>query len=225
MELISTQLSQNVIMICLIMIYAIIDILACGKDGLLNQELETLKDMHNERTFSLGEARHTWTKPFLLIQYFLFFGLCLYYAVIPDSAESLNGLFDFSAEVYGALGICIAVPLIWALLHYFFVHWTSFIFGGDSRIVILDRIYNAIHMLAGPLTGALFLVVVIAQIPAFWAVILLSSIFIITQIVFIFCGFKVFFNSFGYFCIFFVYLCALEIAPLAVIYIKLGLEK
>lgn len=225
MQLIPAQLASNIVLIILILVYAIINILAWSKNGILVQEFASLKDTHNERTFSLGEPDFNKTKPFLVIQYYLFFAFSLYVAFVSEPAESLKGLMTFSQDVYLMLGICIAFPLAWYFLQFFFFHWICFIFGGDSRIVIIDRIYRATHMLAGPVIMVLFSVVVICNLSAFWTTILLTGTFIITQIIFIFSGFKIFFSSFGSFCLIIVYLCALEIAPLAVLYVKMGLDK
>lgn len=225
MHLIPAQLASNIVLILFILAYAIINILAWSKNGILVQEFASLKDTHNERTFSLGEPDFNKIKPFLVIQYYLFFAFSLYVAVVSDPAESLKGLMSFSQDVYLMLAICIAFPLAWYFLQYFFFHWICFIFGGDSRIVILDRIYQATHMLAGPIVMVLFSLVVIGNLSAFWTTILLTGTFILTQLIFIFSGFKVFFNSFSSLCLIIVYLCALEIAPLAVLYVKLGLDK
>ena len=222
MELIPAQYSSNIILICLIFLYAIFNILAWGKNGLYTQEIESIKDTKNERTFTSAEIKFDKIKPFLSIQYYLFFGLCLFVSVIPEPAESLSGLQTLSASVYLKLAICIAAPVIWFFLQKGLFHWTCFIFGGDSRIVILERVYNAIHFLAGPLVLFLFSAIVVTELSSFWSAILLTSIFIITQLTFIFSGFKVFLNGIGSFCLIFVYLCALEITPLAIIYAKLG---
>lgn len=222
MELIPAQLAHNPAAAGLILLYAIINILAWGKNGIFIQELAALKDTRNERTFSLGEAHFNKIRPMLIIQYYIFFGLSLYTVVVPHPAETLKSIMGIPLEVYYTLAICVAIPIAWYFLQYFFFHWICFIFGGDSRIVILERIYKAIHILAGPVAMVLFSVITIADISVLWTSILLTGIFIITQIVFIYSGFKIFFSSFGSLCLFFVYLCALEIAPLAVIYIKLG---
>lgn len=222
MELIPAQLAHNAIIIILLLSYAIINILAWSANGIFRQELIYLNDTKNERTFSLGETNFVKIKPLLMIQYYLFFGLCLYTIYVPDFAQSLFGLYTLDEEVLTALAICISIPLIWFFLQYLLFHWICFIFGGDTRIVILERIYKAIHILAGPLAMLLFAVVVIAEIPAIWTAFLLTAIFIITQIIFIFSGIKIFSTGIGSFCLVFVYLCTLEIAPLIVIYLKLA---
>lgn len=222
MELIPVQLAHNVIIITIVLAYAILNILAWSVNGVFRQEYIYLKDTKNERTFSLGETRFSKIKPLLIIQYYLFFGLCLYTVYVPDCAHSLIGLYSLDKEVLTTLAICIAIPYLWYALQYFLFHWVCFIFGGDSRIVILERIYRSIHILAGPLVMLLFGVVVVAEILPIWTAILLTAIFIITQIIFIISGIKIFSTGISSFCLVFVYLCTLEIAPLVVIYHKLA---
>lgn len=223
--MIPAQLANNILLIGLILFYAFIDILAWSKNGILLQELRALKDTHNERTFNIGELRFIHIKPLLFLQYPLFFGLCLFTIVFPEPGEILKRLLRPSSDVYLPLAACIAVPLLWYLLQRFFHVWICYIFGGDTRIIILERVYKASHLLAGPIVLLIFTSIVTWQISTFISAILLIGTFIITQVIFIFCGIKIFFNGFGSLCLIFVYLCTLEIAPLVVIFTKLGLGK
>lgn len=225
MQLIPALLTNNVLLNGLILLYTILNILACCKNGIFRLALADLGDTHNERLFSPEETRLIKIRPFLLIQYYLFFGLSLFTIVIPEPAETLKGLLTPSKDVYILLGLCIAVPLAWFLFQRFFRLWLCFIFGSSSRMVIFERIYNAGHLLAGPLVMTIFTAIVIGDLSQIVSAILLTSTFIITQLVFVLYGFKIFFKNFSSFCLIFVYLCALEIAPLAVIYVKLWLEK
>lgn len=222
METFPLELSQNIVLISLVLFYVFVNILAWSKGGVMFRELDALLDMRNERTFNFGEIDFGWTSPFLRIQYYLFFGLCLFLAAIPNAVELLEGLLTLSADLYIRLGICIVLPFVWSVLHFILYHWICFMFGGDSRIVILDRFYLAVHTFAGPLVMVLFLASIVTEISPILIAVLLSLIFIIVQIAFIFSGFKIFFNSFSSICLFFVYLCALEISPLALLYVKLG---
>lgn len=222
MELIQAQYANNILLIIIVLLFAVINILAWSRNGIFIQEWALLKDTHNERTFSLGEPLFKQIKPLVIGQYYLFFGLCLFTIIFPDSEKALQELCEFNRDVLLNILICIAIPFVWFLLQFFFFRWVCYIFGGDSRIVILQRIYNAAHMLAGPLTMVLFLAIMIVQIPPILSAILLTAIFIITQIIFIFSGIKIFLDGFGSLCVIFVYLCALEIAPLLIIYSKIG---
>ena len=225
MQLIPAQLTSNVLLITLILIFAVIDILAWSRNGIFMQEVKALRDTRNERTFSVGEQRFSSLKPFIFIQYYLFFGLCLFAVVFPDAGELLQTLPALSLDVGLKLAICIGLPLFWYLLQRFFHVWISFIFGGNTHLIILERIYKSTHLLAGLLTWALFTAVIVGHISAITTSILLIGIFILTQLIFIFCGIKIFLCNFSSLCLIIVYLCALEIAPLVVVFIKLGLGK
>ena len=225
MQLIPAQLASNAVLIALILLYAIIDILAWSRNGIFVQELKALKDTSNERTFSEGEKRFSRLNPFIFMQYYLFFGLSLLTVIFPDAGQMLQTLPTISADIALKLAFCIGLPLFWYLLQRFMHVWINFIFGGHPHLIILVRIYKSTHLLAGLFTWALFTAVVTWQLSSTTTAILLIGIFIITQLVFIFSGIKIFLRDFGSLCLIIVYLCALEIAPLAVIAIKMGLGK
>lgn len=215
------QLYDNAVLTAVILFFAFLNILAWGRNGIFLREIAMLYDIHNERTFNIGEAQRSKIKPFMLAQYHLFFGLTFLFVAFPEPAALLAGLCTPSLDAYLTVLACIAVPLGWFLLHYFFIHWFCYIFGGDGRLFIIDRIYRATHLLCGPLALFLFTLVAVTDISQIIAAILLIAIFIMTQIAFISNGIKIFYNGFGSICLFFVYLCALEIAPLAVFFVKM----
>ena len=225
MQLIPAELENNSLLVGLMLFYAIIDMLAWSPNGILRKELLAYKDIHNKRMFNMRRTRFTHLKSLLFSQYYLFSGLCLFTIAFPNSGDLLRNLPQLTADTAIKLASCIAVPLLWYMLHFFFQKWGNFIFGGDERTDILMRIYKISHMLAGQFVLLLFTAIVIADIGSFMTTILLIGIFIITQLVFILYGFKLFFRGFWSLCLIFLYLCALEIAPLAVFLVRIGVGK
>ena len=225
MQLIPAELENNSLLVGLMLFYAIIDMLAWSPNGILRKELLAYKDTRNKRMFDMRRTRFTHLKSLLFSQYYLFSGLCLFTIAFPNSGDLLRNLPQLTADTAIKLASCIAVPLLWYMLHFFFQKWGNFIFGGDERTDILMRIYKISHMLAGQLVLLLFTAIVIADIGSFMTTILLIGIFIITQLVFILYGFKLFFRGFWSLCLIFLYLCALEIAPLAVFLVRIGVGK
>lgn len=222
MEQFQPHLADNPFVVTLILSYALMNVLAWSEGGIFLREIETLKDMHNERTFVIGNTRMGKIRPLLFFQYFLFFGLCLFCAVSSNPTDAFWCRNISPITLFLQLLGCIAIPLGWFALHHFFSHWLCFIFGGNSKLVILDRIHKADYLIAGPAVLMCFFAVAVMEISSLMTAILLSAIFIITQIVFIFSLFKIFFSGFGSLCLFLLYLCTLEIAPLAVLFVKLG---
>lgn len=225
MQLIPAELENNSLLVGLILFYAIIDMLAWSRNGILRKELLAYKDTRNQRMFNMRRTRFTRLRPLLFSQYYLFFGLCLFTIAFPNSDDLLRFLPQLTTDTAIKLAMCIAVPLLWYMLHCFFQKWGNFIFGGDERTDILLRIYKTSHMLAGQFVLLLFTVTVIADFGTVMTTILLIGIFIITQLVFILYGFKLFLRGFWSLCLIFVYLCALEIAPLAVFLVRIGVGK
>lgn len=225
MQLIPAELENNSLLVGLMLFYAIIDMLAWSRNGILRKELLAYKDTRNKRMFDMRRTRFTHLKSLLFSQYYLFSGLCLFTIAFPNSGDLLRNLPRSTADTAIKLASCIAVPLLWYMLHFFFQKWGNFIFGGDERTDILMRIYKISHMLAGQFVLLLFTAIVIADIGSFMTTILLIGIFIITQLVFILYGFKLFFRGFWSLCLIFLYLCALEIAPLAVFLVRIGVGK
>ena len=225
MQLIPAALENNSLLVGLMLFYAIIDMLAWSRNGILRKELLAYKDTRNKRMFDMRRTRFTHLKSLLFSQYYLFSGLCLFTIAFPNSGDLLRNLPRLTADTAIKLASCIAVPLLWYMLHFFFQKWGNFIFGGDERTDILMRIYKISHMLAGQFVLLLFTAIVIADIGSFMTTILLIGIFIITQLVFILYGFKLFFRGFWSLCLIFLYLCALEIAPLAVFLVRIGVGK
>lgn len=225
MQLIPAELENNSLLVGLMLFYAIIDMLAWSRNDILRKELLAYKDTRNKRMFDMRRTRFTHLKSLLFSQYYLFSGLCLFTIAFPNSGDLLRNLPRLTADTAIKLASCIAVPLLWYMLHFFFQKWGNFIFGGDERTDILMRIYKISHMLAGQFVLLLFTAIVIADIGSFMTTILLIGIFIITQLVFILYGFKLFFRGFWSLCLIFLYLCALEIAPLAVFLVRIGVGK
>lgn len=204
----------------LVLIFTLIDLLGLFGTGILNQQFASVKDTHTSRSFSNMEMSST--SPLsatLFIQFFLFSGLTLFCALEPEAPILLSVP---SAESLRSLLLCMAAPLVWFVLQWIGFNWTYYLFGDDERISILNRLYRSIHLLASPLALVLFLGVLVGLISPEASLYLLASLFILTQGVFIFSAFKIFSGSFLSLCFIIVYLCALEIAPLLIIWHKIA---
>ena len=130
---------------------------------------------------------------------------------------------EFDSDLLTVIALCVAVPCVWFLVHLILLHWFDYIFGTHNRLAIVDRIYLGYHLLYSPIIYVMFVMFVIADLPRIMIAILLFVFFIITQILLVYSIFRIFSNNKGSIYVILLYLCALEIAPLAVIYAKLGM--
>ena len=223
MQFLPIYISDNEILTALIFVFVLIDILTFKKDGFLRHEIEKLKELRQVRTFNKNKKGFKTFRTLLFFQYYIFFGLCLYLAIDPNPAVALKGLYDIHSNIYLVLALCISAPFIWFLIHLFLFHWFGYIFGGNHKMAIIDRIYFAYHIIASPMLLAMFIFFVVADIPSIIVAILLCAFFIIIQILLIYSVFAIFSNNKSSFYIILLYLCALEIAPLAIIYAKMSM--
>lgn len=205
-------------LVVLTLLCLVANILCWMPQGVMREQLLSIQNTRSERSFGSDEGRFSFSRLVLLCQWFVFFGLQLFLYIDGKSALYLAGM-EF--EKLMPLLWCILLPAVWYVLQWVFFHWWGYIFHLGVRITILSRIYKASHILAGTLSMLVFLVQISGWIDAGMSMILLLLIFICAQIVFIFSGIKIFYNGIGSLLLIILYLCALKIAPLMVLWQKL----
>ena len=223
MQLIPPQLANNEILVSVIFFFALISLIAWRRNGELAKEFSKLREVKQVRTFNKTTKSSAIVKGFLFLQYYIFFGLSLYLIFETEPAKTLQGLYEFDSDLLTVIALCVAVPCVWFLVHLILLHWFDYIFGTHNRLAIVDRIYLGYHLLYSPIIYVMFVMFVIADLPHVIIAILLFVFFIITQILLVYSIFRIFSNNKGSIYVILLYLCALEIAPLAVIYAKLGM--
>lgn len=211
------QLQNNAIIVGLIIIFAATDLLACHPKGILRHQLAWLSDTRNARTFEASSIVYPWLKPLLFAQLFIF--TCLNLFCIFDEAPAVH-LSAPDLATWQLLAYCLLVPLFMLTLQYFGYNWFCYLFRTKSQQIIMNRTYLAALLLLSPLATLIFIGTMISSFSIHTTLILLAALFILSQILFIFSGFRIFLRGFGSFFIIIVYLCTLEIAPLWVIWIK-----
>lgn len=202
-------------MVVLLLLYVIANILAWASNGVMRQQLVNLQETRSERTFEEGTMQMPWLVPILILQLFIFLGLHIYLYVQADAVQRLE---VFDREDFVTLALCMAVPMGWFLLQWLTFLWWGYLFRESGRLSILGRIYLSIHLLASTPTMLLFLAEVVGLVDYEMATILLSLIFILIQIVFIYNGIKIFWGGIGTLCFIFLYLCAFIVAPILVLW-------
>lgn len=215
MQPIQPLLMGNPYMVVLLLFYVLVNILSWVPDGVMRQQLVSLRETRNARTFELGAVQMSWLIPLLILQLFIFLGLHIYLYVQPDAERSLESLERADMIV---LALCTAIPTGWFVLQWLSFSWWGYLFRESDRLFILGRVYLSVHLMASTPTMLLFLAEVVGLIDYDLATILLSLIFIIIQIAFIFNGIKIFWGGIGTLCFIFLYLCAFIVAPILVLW-------
>ena len=207
--LINNSVVVTVVLLCLLM-----DVLAWRQKGVMWNQLAWIVDTRSARTLEITTVYYPWFKPLLLAQYFVFFGLsafCLY------DADAATHLSHPDVALWKSLLTCVGLVLGWYLLQQGLFNWFCYLFGYKMKKFIINCTYKATFILLSPVATLCFVGICADWMPDFTAVILLASLFILSQFLFIFNGFKIFYEGFGSACIIILYLCTLEIAPLLVI--------
>lgn len=212
-------LQDNMGIVLLVLLFIIADLLAWHPNGVMAHQLEWLANTRNARTFEASAVIYSWLKPMLLSQYFVFFSLSCLHVIDPDMAQLL---YTLHPESWPLLLACLLIPLGWFLLQKFLFTWFCYLFGINDRQIIMSRCYTAVHIMLAPLATVVFISVLAGSFSPQTTFILLATLFILSQIAFVFNGFKIFCTNFYAFFILIVYLCTLEIAPLLVFYAKIG---
>lgn len=212
---IDDHLSDNPWLVGTLFLFLLFTMFSCGHHGLLRRQLTLLFDTHNSRTFEEINAGRTIARPLLLLQTFLTEGLSLLL---------LQGrsLYRMPEESWLIVGMIFLAPVFWFFFQWLVLRITAYLFDVKEEIFILERIFYAVHLLLGPLMLLLCLLLLVGDLSQSNALILFISLFIISQIIFIFSGIKIFFNGIGSLCFIILYLCTLEMAPLYVLYQKIA---
>lgn len=199
-----------------IFFFILLTIFSFGPQGLLRRQTHLIFDTRNSRTFEEVSTITAIMRPLLMLQSFLFGGMCL---LTVTEIDPLLGLFSQPSAWIS----CMLFSFGWFLLQLLMLRWTNYLFRLGENISILTRILSAIYLLSGPLFLLLYLLYATGCIDVLMMQFLTITLFICTQIIFIFNGIKIFLTGFGSLCFIILYLCTLEMAPLYVLYQKLML--
>ncbi len=212
------QLSDNPWLVGGIFLFILLSVFSFGPNGVLRMQVRWLFDTRNSRTFEVPGLGAGIVRPLLLLQTFLFEGLCLYHAVCPES-DFFVGTVD--ADGLWLLLLCLLLPVWWFLFQWFCFNWTGYLCRSGAVMHILNRSFLAVHLLLGPGCVLLFLAQMAGYMEASIGAILLAGLFVVSQTLFIFSGIKIFFNGIASLCFIILYLCTLEIAPLYILLYKM----
>lgn len=211
-------LQDNRVLVGLILVFLLVNLLSIRVKGVMRYQLSWLTDTRSARTFESTAVIYPWIKPLLIIQVFFFFGLTLYCIIDPSPAQNL---LHPNLNMWKNLGCCIAVLLGWFLFQTSLVNWFCYLFGIKEKRSIMNRTHNATFAVLAPVSMFMFIAFMAGWISSGTTIILLASLFILSQLSFIFNGIKIFYEGFGSLLLLIVYLCTLEIAPLWVIWAKI----
>lgn len=211
------QLQDNIPLVLTVMVFVVADLLAWHPKGVMRHQLSWLGDTRNARTFEASAIIYPWLKPILLCQYFIFFGLCLLHIIDPLSTQHLT---TPTQALILPLAISLSAPLLWYYLQKGLLNWFCYLFNLHNRQIIINRCYQAIHIVLAPISTLIFIGILAGSDSGPSTSFLLAALFILSQIAFIFNGFKIFCINLFAFSLIIVYLCTLEIAPLMVLYAK-----
>lgn len=211
------QIQENSVIVILIILFAVVDLLACHPKGMILHQLAWLGDTRNARTFEASAVVYPWLKPALIIQLFLFTCLSLFCVFDDQPAEHLH---EPDIDTWKLLANCLIAPLLIFLIQRFCYNWFCYLFRARFQQIIMNRTYLASLIVLSPLATLIFIGTMAGAFSNETTLILLATLFILSQILFIFNGIKIFLTGFGSFLILIMYLCTLEIAPLWVLWIK-----
>lgn len=211
------QLQNNSVIVILIILFAVVDLLACHPKGMMRHQLAWLADTRNARTFEASAVVYLWLKPLLIIQLFLFTSLSLF--CVFDEAPAVH-LSTPDPETWLKLFYCLLIPTALYLIQRFCFNWFCYLFRAKFKQIIMNRTYQAMIILLSPLATLIFIGNMAGAFTNETTLVLLAGLFILSQILFIFNGIKIFLTGFGSLLIIIVYLCTLEIAPLWVLWSK-----
>lgn len=214
MQPIPPQLSTNVVLELLTLAYLTVNVIAYLTPGIMRMHALRIFES-SERTFDTNQSGHPFVVALLMIQFFLFVGLHLFLAIAEQPADLLA---HPDAGVWLLLLQCVAVPLVWYVLQQGLYLWWSMVFGLPGRLSVMNRVYQSVHIVVSPIAMVAFLFEMVGIIEPETAIFLLSLTFILMQILLIYSGIKIFWGGWSTLCFIFLYLCALEIAPLVMLF-------
>lgn len=211
------MLQNNAVVVALIILFIAFNLLACHPKGVMTHQLAWLADTRNARTFEASTVVYPWIKPILYIQLYLFTGLSLFCALDSSPAEHLLAP---DAETLTRLACYLLIPIAYFIFQTLCFNWFCYLFRTKFQLIIMNRTYHASLLLLSPLATVIFTCSLVGALSGETTLILLAALFILSQILFIFNGIKIFMRGFGSFLLLIVYLCTLEIAPLWVLWIR-----
>lgn len=215
------QIQDNAVVVGLLLCFIAADVLAWCPKGVMRHQLQWIVDTRNARTFESVVVNFPWLKSVLILQAFFSFGLALF--SITDSAAGTHLLHPDGVSLTH-LGLCASALMGWFMLQWALVSWVSYLFGLKEKSTIMTRSYQASFVVLAPFATICLVALISGLTSAEMTLNLLAALFILSQITFIFNGFKIFYEGFGSLCLIFVYLCALEFAPLYIIWAKIVTE-
>lgn len=205
-------------LVALLLAFLLGDVMAFRPDGFLMLQVGWLRNTRSARTFGRLSGAYALAAPLMLLQLFVSEGLGFFCALRSDAALALS---DLQPDAALMLALCVAAPAVWFVVQWGLFRWSAFLMGETERLIIFNRAYLAIHLLAAPLALLLLLISVLVPVGPTTAAVLFNGLFILQLIAFVFCGIKIFCDGILSLCFIFLYLCTLEIAPLAVLIAKL----
>lgn len=209
------QLANNTYLVLLVLLFVMADLLAITPRSVVRYQLQWITDTRNARTFEPSSIYFPWLEGVMFVQLFVSFGLALF--CLTDPLPGLHLVHPDAASLR-TLGWSLGALLGWYLLHLGLFHWLCYLFDYRDKCYIMHRTYQASFVLLAPAATIVLIFLIAGLISDTLALNLLAALFILSQISFIFNGIKIFYQGFGSTCLIFVYLCALEIAPLLMIW-------
>lgn len=211
------QLTDSPLVVAGLFLFVLLTIFSVGRNGLLRHELRWLSHMRSGRSFELPASASGFFRLLLMIQTFLFSGLCLYFAVTPGA--SLSPMAE--GVDWSRFALSMALPVVIYFYQWFCFRWAAYLAHDEERVMLLDRAYQATYLLIGPVVLVLFVVQVTGHLSDTTEMSLIAGVFGLALIGFIISAFKIFFRGIGTICFIIFYLCTLEIAPLYLMYQKM----
>ena len=214
-----TPLQYNDIpwLVILFFLLLCITIYSMHRGGLFSRLADWAGNIQGERSFNDSLATTAWGVIIITALCLLLFGFLLFCATNDDAPALLS---HPTLSTFGRMGLCMLPGLCWFLFHWFGFHWAGYLFDLGGKVTVFNRVYLSVYALSMPFALLIFLALFLFPVSSHILLILLSGLFILTQIVCIFNGFRIFMDDFASGFVIFVYLCTLEIAPLVYLYAK-----
>lgn len=156
----------------------------------------------------------------LLLNTCIVVGILLYFALIESGRLTVAATASLRSVV-----ACIAASTGLYLLQIILYHFTGYVFAPTGeRIKVWLQGFNSTQALLGLILIPVILMLALHQGSPEVLVAVGATLFVIMRIVFISKGFRIFFNKIGRYLYFILYLCALEIVPVAIaVVVAIGL--
>ncbi|MDO4496732.1 MAG: DUF4271 domain-containing protein [Bacteroidales bacterium] len=215
MTLVPSHLSTNIVLELLVLAFLLVNAMAVLAPGLMRGLVGQVFETRSARTFEKPESKYYTLRILMMLQLFIFAGLHVFLLLSTNPAEQLQYPTE---ESWWLLGVCLLIPVGWVFVQQLLFNWWGYLFSSHEGIQILNRVYQAVHILFSPLTLLCFLFEMIGLIEVETSTVLLSLTFIMIQILFIFSGIKIFWGGLSTLFFLFLYLCTLEIAPMVMIF-------